>query len=116
MSEEILDMEDFLERVQDDKELLLELLDIFTADYEVKKGQLQEAIENKDDEQIRGLAHSLKGSSGNISAKRLREIFLQIEVKAKEKDFEKLNGLLVQMRQEFDSLSQRIGEVKAELA
>ena len=65
MSDEVLDLNEFLERVQDDKELLLELLDIFSDDYQKKRVQLEEAVNKNDSEQIKSVAHSLKGASGN---------------------------------------------------
>ena len=37
MAEDIIDLPDVLERVQDDKELLLELLDIFQEDFVSKR-------------------------------------------------------------------------------
>jgi len=79
MSEDLLDVNEFMERVQDDKELLLELLDIFLADYMEKRKTLQEAVDGQDFEQIKGVAHSLKGASGNISAKSMCEIFSSLE-------------------------------------
>ena len=41
MSEEILDLKEVMERVQDDKELLLELFDIFITDYSEKRKLLE---------------------------------------------------------------------------
>ncbi len=68
MSEEIIDLKDVLERVQDDKELLAELFDIYQEDFVVKRQALGEAITAKDITKIKEIAHSMKGSSGNISA------------------------------------------------
>jgi len=40
MGREVLDLNEFLERVQNDKELLLELLDIFVEDFQEKRKQM----------------------------------------------------------------------------
>lgn len=84
MSEEIIDLKDVLERVQDDKELLLELLDIYQEDFVAKRQALGVAIEAKDLAKIKEVAHSMKGSSGNISAKPLHAECLKLEMMAKE--------------------------------
>jgi hypothetical protein len=44
MSEEIIDLKDVLERVQDDKELLAELFDIYQEDFVIKRKALGDAI------------------------------------------------------------------------
>ena len=116
MSEELLDLNEFKERVQDDTELLLELLDIFVADYQVKRQSLQEAIDKGDCEEVKSVAHSLKGASGNISAKSMRAIFLLIEDAAKGGDVSNTGDLLSQLDEIFNSLSTRIEEVKKELS
>ena len=79
MNEQTLDLNEFLERVQDDKELLLELLDIFVNDYKEKSRLLNQAISQKDIEQVKGIAHSLKGAYGNISAKSMRKSLIIFE-------------------------------------
>jgi len=84
MSEEIIDLKDVLERVQDDKELLDELFDIFQEDFVKKRQALGEAITAKDIGKIKEIAHSMKGSSGNISAKPMYASCLKLEALAKE--------------------------------
>lgn len=84
MSEEIIDIKDVLERVQDDKELLVELFDIYQEDFIIKRKALGEAIAAHDIAKIKEIAHSMKGSSGNISAKPLHAACLKIESLAKE--------------------------------
>ncbi len=115
MSDNILDLPEFMERVQDDKELLLELLDIFSADFEEKRVALKEAVAQSDFEAIRQIAHSLKGASGNISAKLLREVFLKMETNGKEETLEGLDGLLQNMDEAYAALQERMTAVKAEL-
>lgn len=84
MSDEIIDLTELLERVQDDKELLNELLDIYQEDFLVKRQALGEAIATNDIAKIKEVAHSMKGASGNISAKPLHAACLKLESLAKE--------------------------------
>src|SRR5271156_153309 len=84
MDDEIIDLKDVLERVQDDKELLAELFDIYEEDFVVKRKGLGEAIAAQDIAKIKEIAHSMKGSSGNISAKPLHAACLKLEAQARE--------------------------------
>jgi HPt (histidine-containing phosphotransfer) domain-containing protein len=84
MSEEIIDLKEVLDRVQDDKELLNELLDIYQEDFMIKRKALGDAIAANDIAKIKEVAHSMKGASGNISAKPLHAACLQLETLAKE--------------------------------
>ncbi|HLF18284.1 MAG TPA: Hpt domain-containing protein [Candidatus Omnitrophota bacterium] len=115
MNDQLLDLDEFKERVQDDIDLLLELLDIFMADYVGKRAALGEAISKKDIDQLKSVAHSLKGASGNISAKSLREIFLQMEDMAKKNDLSPGNDLLAKLDETYTALTKRIETVKQEL-
>ena len=79
MGEEIIDLNEVLERVQDDKGLLDELFDIYQEDFVIKRQALGDAIAAHDIAKIKEVAHSLKGSSGNISAKPLYAACLKLE-------------------------------------
>ena len=115
MSEEILDIEDFMERVQGDKELFLELLDIFISDFHPKRKLLEEAIVNNDQQAVEHIAHFLKGSCGNISAGPLRIIFNELEKKGKEGDLQGLENCLSEIDQKFEELTAYIGELQTKL-
>jgi len=112
MNENVLDLNEFLQRVQEDKELLVELLDIFSEDFAGKRKSLGEAVTQEDYEQVRNIAHSLKGASGNISAKNLREIFMKVEDMGKRGEFQNIEQLMSEADKEFEMLSGRILEVK----
>src|SRR5271154_5969351 len=84
MSEVVIDLKEVLERVQDDKELLAELFDIYQEDFVIKRKALGDAIAAHDITKIKEIAHSMKGSSGNISAKPLHAACLKLESLAKE--------------------------------
>jgi len=110
MAEDIIDLKDVLERVQDDKELLLELLDIFQEDFIAKRQMLREAVAQKDFIKIKEVAHSMKGASGNISAKRMYETCLKLEQIAKDKNPANMEGLLKDIEGQFEEI--KINAVK----
>ena len=101
---EIIDLKDVMERVQDDKELLLELLEIYQEDFVGKRKALGEAIKNNEFQKVKELAHSLKGSSGNISAKPLHANFLKIEYMLQNKDLSMAGAVLAEIDQQFAQL------------
>jgi hypothetical protein len=113
MDKNVLDVEDFMERVQGDRDLLLELLEIYQQDYTGKRKALGEAVAQKNAEEIKNTAHALKGASGNISAKKMHATCLHIEQKAKDNSFDGLEALLAQLDQEYLELKTNMTELKA---
>jgi HPt (histidine-containing phosphotransfer) domain-containing protein len=114
MSEDVIDLNEFLERVMNDKELLLELLDLFIEEFQEKRKLLGAAIENKNFEQIKSATHSLKGSSGNISAKSLRVTVIQIEKMGVNNDLTGAQEALGDLDKKYDALLGRINDLKEE--
>ena len=106
---EIIDLKDALERVQDDKELLLELFDIFTEDFVGKYAALKEACAKGDCASFQMLAHGLKGATGNISARRMHENCIELDQKGKSCD---ISG----MGPNVDLLGRQFEEFKVEAA
>ena len=104
MNEEIIDLNDVLERVQGDKELLGELLDIYQEDFELKRQALKVAIAAKDILKIKEIAHSMKGSSGNISAKPMYAACLKMEKLALENKMDELQQLTLEIDGYFERI------------
>ena len=115
MSDEIIDVPEFMDRVQEDKDLLKELLDIFVEDFDQKRVKLTEAVATKDFETIKSIGHSIKGASGNISAKFVRAVCIKLETRGMEKNDSGLEDLLKDLDREYDALKKRIVTLKKEL-
>ena len=116
MAEDIIDLADVLERVQDDKELLLELLDIFQEDFLVKRQSLAEAVDKGDFVKIKEAAHSMKGASGNISAKRMHATFLHVEHLSKENSLAGVKDLLKVIDDQFEEVKVNTIKLKQQFA
>ena len=112
MDKNVLDLKDVLERVQDDRELLMELLDIFVEDYAEKRELLNKLIEENNAEEVRNIAHSIKGAAGNISAKAIHVTCAKMELLAEGNDLEPVKGLLGQLDKQFVDLQGCIKELK----
>jgi HPt (histidine-containing phosphotransfer) domain-containing protein len=113
MKDEIIDMEDVMERVQNDRELLMELLDIFETDYAAKREMLNGCVAARDFGQMRDIAHSLKGAAGNISAVRLFSTCMQIEKLAEGDNLDGIDSLLENMDKHFKDLQGYIVKMKS---
>ena len=115
MSEEIIDLKEVLERVQDDKELLNELFDIYQEDFRVKRQALEDAIAAGDIAKIKEVAHSMKGASGNISAKPLYAACLKLESLAKEGKTDGMQEVAVSIDGYFEEVKVFAARFKKEL-
>ena len=115
MSEEIIDLKDVMERVQGDKELLAELFDIYQEDFVIKRKALGEAIAAGDIGKIKEVAHSMKGSSGNISAKPLHAACLKLEMLAKEGKTDGMQEVAVMIDGYFERVKVYAANFKKEM-
>ena len=112
MNSEHFDEVEFLDRVQDDKELLLELIDMFFEDYKEKRASLDDAISASDFNSIKELSHAVKGASGNISAKQLREVVAAMETFAKSQNMDEIKKKILELDDSFNNLSACVDELK----
>jgi signal transduction histidine kinase/DNA-binding response OmpR family regulator len=75
----VVDKSALLARVDDDRELLRELVEMFVDDYPNRLQTIRRAIEVGQHEQITFAAHALKGAAGNFYAKDCVEVALRLE-------------------------------------
>jgi HPt (histidine-containing phosphotransfer) domain-containing protein len=105
---DIIDLKDALERVQDDKELLLELFQIFQEDFPAKRNAIVAACEKNDANAFRALAHGLKGATGNISAAQMHENCVALDLMGKD-------GVLAGAKERLELLDKQYEAFKAEV-
>ncbi|MBF0330762.1 MAG: hypothetical protein HQL17_02405 [Candidatus Omnitrophica bacterium] len=110
----IIDIKDALERVQDDKELLLELFDIFTEDFVGKYAQLQVACKKGDCSAFQMLSHGLKGATGNISAKQMHENCVALDAMGKTCDLSNAGERVELLGRQFEEFKLEAIKVKKE--
>lgn len=80
------------------------LIQSYISDSQHRIGELRVALTQQDSEMIRRLAHSLKGSSGNVGACHVAELCLQVEQQGREGTLDGLDQLLVQIEQELEEV------------
>lgn len=84
------------------------IMGMFVNDLAVKLGEIQTALDGRDEESLIRLAHSLKSQCGSVGALRLRELFIQVEQQAKGGHLEPLPLLLEALEQNFALIRPRL--------
>ena len=84
-----------------DAELLAELAEMFFGDASSRLGELREAVEAGDAARVGRVAHTLKGSSGNMGARRMAAICAELQDVGDSGDLAQAPGLLEGLEEEF---------------
>ena len=82
------DPEAALDRVDDDRELLAEILGLFRAQAAASRADIETALARRDGPALERAAHSLKGAAANISAEQVREAGMHLEHAGRAGDWE----------------------------
>ncbi|MCP4643177.1 MAG: Hpt domain-containing protein [bacterium] len=96
-----LDLARFLEITDNEPEMTLELIEAYTADTSDRVRQLREALSAGDAPRVRDLAHTVKGSSGNIGALGMQAIALELEDLAKAGVLDGAPAILERLQAEY---------------
>jgi HPt (histidine-containing phosphotransfer) domain-containing protein len=84
-----------------DAELLAELVEVFFEDVPPRLAALREATESGDAESVERVAHTLKGSCGNMGAWRMAQICAELQDTGASGDLARAPELLEQLEAEF---------------
>jgi HPt (histidine-containing phosphotransfer) domain-containing protein len=80
----VIDMFALHKRFQGREDFIRKLMDIAINSYQETPEKLRQAVQAGDIEQLQFIAHSLKGVSGNLEARVLNRLALQVESYAKQ--------------------------------
>ena len=104
----IFDLDNALEYVGGDREILEEILEVFSETYPDQLSELKKAINDGDAPIVERAAHTLKGSVGTFSAKKAHETAFRLEILGRE-------GKLEEAAAEYSKLEQEVEELDAAL-
>ncbi|MFC2088869.1 Hpt domain-containing protein [Calditrichota bacterium] len=96
--------EESVARVGGDEEFLLELLTDLKEMVEENLPKLKDSLKNSDFSDIKAIAHSMKGASGNLGLNTIYETTLNLENSATNSDAESSNKYIVELESGFESL------------
>ncbi len=85
----------------EDLAFITSLTEAFQQNAAQTLSNLQLAIENKDPEQLRKLAHGLKSLSTNVGSGKLTELCIEMEEAGKNKNLRNVQQILESMKQEY---------------
>lgn len=99
-----IDFKSALERTGGDEVFLHELLDLYISEFGPHFQKIKEALEGADLNSIRELAHSLKGSSANLSLLKLQDISYTLENAGRDQDLDAARENIPLLESEFQRL------------
>ncbi len=102
----LFDRDTFLEKLDDDIELYNELLEEYLTSASHYIEEIEQGIKEKEFDQVRIAAHSIKGSSGSIEANQMQTAAAELEKAAKKQDMELIHESLEIMEMEYEILSE----------
>ena len=105
----VFDIKDALDRVEGDRDLLEEIVRIFTGECSSNMDAIRQALSAGDAHLLERLAHTIKGASANLSASAVSAAALKLEKLA-------AAGNLADAREWVDKLQHEIGRLLPELA
>ncbi|HEY1986045.1 MAG TPA: response regulator [Terracidiphilus sp.] len=83
-----------LDRIDDDRALLAELLDIFRREYPDNQRAAERAIDARDAAELERVGHTLKGALGNLSATNAASLASQLEIIGRSNELSEARAIL----------------------
>jgi two-component system, sensor histidine kinase and response regulator len=104
-----IDRPELLDRVDNDREFLTELLNLFREDGPKQLAEIEKALAKKDSGEVQRGAHSLRGTLANLSARSASELAADIELAGSTEDLPRaeaaLKSLDLEMVRVLDALN-----------
>ncbi|HKN62312.1 MAG TPA: Hpt domain-containing protein [Candidatus Acidoferrales bacterium] len=91
-SDSVFDVAQALERMEGDRELLEELVHLFTDEWPKSVAEIEAALKAAAATVLERLAHGLKGAAANVGAKRLSAAALDMERLASARNLKSIPG------------------------
>ncbi|MFH1159625.1 MAG: Hpt domain-containing protein [bacterium] len=98
-----------------DKEVIVEIIDIFLGEYQDRFNKIQKNLSENDINQLRFNAHSLKGVIANFMDPVTIELSRLLDEKAKQNDTTDIQELVDNLKQESESLAEELRVIRGEL-
>lgn len=89
---------------EEEPDFLETLIRMYLDDSPERLAEIESAADEGDVEGMERAAHSLKSSSGNLGARRLQKLCLEIEMASRDGDVEAARALVGRVRAEFEAV------------
>jgi PAS domain S-box-containing protein len=111
---ELINRAQVLERVNNDRKLLNEVVDMFLIDSEKVLQRIESAVQAGDGEMIVEATHALKGSVQNFSAQRAIDAIVKLEDLSRKGDIDGVRAAYVRLQDEMKQLKPALVQLKEE--
>jgi len=111
----VFDEKSFSERLLNDRDLMRETIRIFLDDAPKRISELDKKVKERNQEEAIRLAHTLKGSSANVSGRKLSDAALQIETACRSADWRQAESIIPKLQRQFESLSKAMEALQQRL-
>lgn len=109
----ILDTEELLEELDDDRELLEQMYQVFEPDADRRMESMREAISAGDATTLMEAAHALKGSVGNFFATSVSETAHRLEIMGRDNETSGAAEALAALEDQLAELKQALRDLIA---
>lgn len=104
-----------LETVGEDREIFLQLVDIYVDESAEKLKKMRQAATASDFEQLRQHSHALKGTVGPLGAEALMQMLIQVEDECDRKQCQCDEARMLSIERESDLVRQEVRDFVAHL-
>ncbi|MCG8569340.1 MAG: PAS domain S-box protein [Spirochaetes bacterium] len=105
---ELFHYQEMMTQFMGEAEVVQEVLVVYQEKTEEQLKLLDQALEKKEFDTIRSLAHSIKGSSWNITAKSMGDLALKLEKAAQNEEIDQIRVLIDQMKKIYPFLKKEL--------
>lgn len=109
----LVEYEESLRRLGDDKELFMEFIDIFMTDSPELVAGVFSAVDSSDALALEKSAHALKGLISNFGAKPCYDVVLELEVAGREQRLSDVNDQLPKFRDLYEKLCAELRSISS---
>jgi PAS domain S-box-containing protein len=110
----LMDLKEVLARLENDRDLLMDLIDLFIAESPKMMKAVAAAIQKRDARGLERAAHTLKGSVSNFGSKDVYEAALVLEKMGREGDFQRAQDAYDRLEKILGLLVKIMGNVRKE--
>ncbi len=99
-----IDIEKALQQLDDDREVLLEVLNLFVETAPALLADVRSAVSSGDNDKLRSAAHSIKGAASNICAEPVRRVAQLLEEMGRRHDLTNVDAAVTDLGKHLEQL------------
>ncbi len=97
-----------------DKEVIIEIIDLFFEEYPERMESLQSAIEKQSYDELKSTAHGLKGVVSHFHAEEVRALAKSLEDMGTNQDMSDAESTFKQLKEKTANMLEELKEIKKE--